>query len=140
MSIKPFLLWAALLSGPAWSASAPQAVAAPSAFMSLVQVVFALMLVLGAIVGCAYLVRRLGGGALGGSRDLRVVGGVMVGQKERVVIVESGDEWLVLGVTAHNVSLLSRRDKPEGAELPPQPPLPENFARLFKSVLAKSKS
>ncbi|MGL6070823.1 MAG: flagellar biosynthetic protein FliO [Craterilacuibacter sp.] len=132
----------AIVAGPVLAASAPAVAAnpAPSAFMSLVQVVLALLLVLGAIVGCAYLVRRIGGGALGGSRDLRVVGGVMVGQKERVVIVESGNEWLVLGVTAHSVNLLSRRDKPEGGELPPQSPLPENFSRLFQRVLAKSKA
>ena len=79
--------------------------ATPS-LVSLMQMIFALMLVLAAIIGTAWLFRRFGPTQLGGSAQMRVIGGVMVGPKERVVIVEVRDTWLVLGVTAVEVTNL----------------------------------
>jgi flagellar protein FliO/FliZ len=38
-----------------------------------------------------------------GAGGLKVVGGVLVGPKERVVVVEFGDSWLLLGVSAAKV-------------------------------------
>ncbi len=84
---------------------------------SMLQVVLALGLVLGLIVLAAWLVRhfsllpRQAGGVM------RVVSGVMIGQRERVVVVEIRDQWLVLGVTPQSINLLSNMPKPEGAEL-----------------------
>lgn len=112
----------------------------PSPFASLVQVVLGLVVVLGAIVGCAWLFRRLGGATLGTQSWLRVVGGTLVGQRERVVIVEVAGEWLVLGVTAHNVNLLARMARPEGAEAPPpMPQMPEHFSKWMKAALDKAR-
>jgi flagellar protein FliO/FliZ len=81
---------------------------------SLVQVVLALLLVLAAIGAFAWLVRRLSPGysAAGG---LRVVGGVMVGPRERLVVVEVGDTWLLLGVASGGVSLVHSMTRPPQA-------------------------
>ena len=49
----------------------------------------------------------------GNPASLRVVSGVMVGQRERVVVVEVQGKWLVLGVAAQSVNLLCTLDKPE---------------------------
>lgn len=87
-----------MASGVAAAATAaPPPPVAPSPFMSLLQVLFGLAVVLGAIVGLAWLFKRVSGGMLGASSRLRVVSGTMVGPKERVVIVELEGEWLVLG-------------------------------------------
>jgi flagellar protein FliO/FliZ len=72
----------------------------------LLQVLVALGLVLAAIAAFAWMLRRLTPGAIGTHGWLRVVGGAMVGPKERVVLVEIGDTWLVLGVAASSVNLL----------------------------------
>lgn len=72
----------------------------------LLQAGLGLALVLALIFLCAWAVRRLGLHQSGGNRLLKVVSSVMVGQRERVVVVEIGDSWLVLGVAAGQVSAL----------------------------------
>ena len=72
----------------------------------LLQAGFGLLLVLALIFLCAWAVRRIGLQQSGGNRLLKVVSSVMVGQRERVVVVEIGDSWLVLGVAAGQVNAL----------------------------------
>jgi flagellar protein FliO/FliZ len=72
----------------------------------LLQAGLGLGLVLAMIFGCAWLARRFGLQAGGSSRLLKVVSSAMVGQRERVVVVEVGGQWLVLGVAAGHVSAL----------------------------------
>ena len=89
--------------------------ASPVSLFSLVQVVLALALVLGAIVLFAWLMRRFVPGQAGAGGLLKVIGGVMVGPKERVVVVEVGDTWLLLGVAASGVTLVHSMAKPASA-------------------------
>jgi len=99
--------------------TAPPAVTSPVSLTSLLQVLFALVVVLGAIGLFAWLMRRFvpGQGTAGGL--LKVVGGVMVGPKERLVVVEVGDTWLLLGVAASSVTLVHCMPKPlHAAEAP----------------------
>jgi flagellar protein FliO/FliZ len=58
------------------------------------------------VFGCAWLARRLGlqPGQRGGL--VKTVGGTSLGGKERVTVVEIGDQWLVLGAAPGNVRLL----------------------------------
>jgi flagellar protein FliO/FliZ len=130
--------WFTLLPLPVWADSAVPA--GPSTLMSMVQVVLGLGVVLAAIVGCAWLFKRMSHGMIGIPRHLRVVSAVMVGQRERVVIVEMGEEWLVLGVTAQSITLLSTRPRPADADMPSSPSLPsqvEPFSRWLKAALDK---
>jgi flagellar protein FliO/FliZ len=101
----------------AFAADAPQSSlnASPVSLFSLVQVVLALALVLGAIVLFAWLMRRFVPGQAGAGGLLKVIGGVMVGPKERVVVVEVGDTWLLLGVAASGVTLVHSMAKPASA-------------------------
>ncbi len=77
----------------------------PVSFSGLLQVLLGLALVIAAIVATGWLLRRLGPSQAAGGL-LRVVGGVMVGPRERLVVVEVGEQWLVLGVAAGSVNLL----------------------------------
>ncbi|MDN0074170.1 flagellar biosynthetic protein FliO [Crenobacter sp. SG2303] len=106
----------------------------PSPVMGVVQVVLALVLVIGAVLALAWAVRRLQGGAFGITQHLKVVSAVMVGPRERVVIVEFSGDWLVLGVSGQQVTLLSREPRP--ADLPPTGGNEPPFARFLKSALA----
>ena len=86
---------------------APVAEAAPAVGASgLLQAGRGMVLVLGLIFLCAWLARRFGLPRFGGSALVKVVGSAMVGQRERVVVVEVGETWLVLGVTASQVNAL----------------------------------
>ncbi|MDP3617437.1 MAG: flagellar biosynthetic protein FliO [Rhodoferax sp.] len=107
-------LLACLLSGISFAVGAalptvptPVPEAAPSyGAAGLLQAGFGLALVLALIFLCAWALRRFGLQQIGGNRLLKVVSSVMVGQRERVVVVEVGDAWLVLGVAAGQVSAL----------------------------------
>ncbi len=72
----------------------------------LAQAGLGLALVLALIFACGWAVRRFGLQTAGGNRLLKVVASTMVGQRERVVVVEIGDSWLVLGVAAGQVCAL----------------------------------
>jgi len=83
-----------------------------STFGTLLQVVFGLAVVLGAIALTAWLARRYMPAMRGAGGLVKVVGGAMVGPKERVVVVEVGETWLVLGVTAQQVNALHTLPRP----------------------------
>lgn len=93
-----------------------------SGFTTLLQVFVALGLVLAAIAVAAWLARRYlpGGGVTAG--PVRVIGGVMVGTRERVVVLEIEDTWLVVGVTATHVQALHTLPRPAGAASSDRPP------------------
>jgi len=78
----------------------------PVAMTSLLQVSLALIFVLLLIFGLAWLLRRMGGVAQSGSGLVRVLGSVAVGQRERVVLVQIGQQQLVLGVAPGSVQTL----------------------------------
>jgi flagellar protein FliO/FliZ len=126
-------------SSMAWSAAntQPPPVAATS-LMSLFQVLFGLGLVLAAIAGTAWLLRKLSPGQVAASGALRVVGGVAVGPKERIVLVDIGETRLVLGVAPGHISTLHEMPRPveEPASAAFESPAGPFYARL-KEMLEK---
>jgi flagellar protein FliO/FliZ len=90
---------------PTVPAPAPEAVRSFAA-AGLLQAGFGLAIVIGLIFLFAWVVRRFGLQTSGNGRVLKVVASAMVGQRERVVVVEIGDAWLVLGVAAGQVRAL----------------------------------
>lgn len=138
--MTPFYLL--LLLAPGWAIAAVPAVnAGTSPLWGLLQVMLALGIVLAVIVGAAWLFRRFSmGGMLGRWQPAKVVSGVMVGPHERVVIVELEGQWLVLGVTARQVNLLTSMPKPEGgAPTDSAPATMPLFAERLAAVLAKAR-
>lgn len=76
-------------------------------------VVVSLLLILAGFVLVAWLVRRwMPQGARAGL--VKVVGATSVGPRERVVVVEVDDTWLVLGVGGGQVRPLHTMNKPQG--------------------------
>jgi flagellar protein FliO/FliZ len=115
-------------------ANAASAAPADLAATGMLQVVFSLMLVLAAIVATAWIVRRFAIGAMGNQHRLKVVGGVMVGSREKVVIVELEGNWLVLGVTSSQVNLLQQLPRPTEPEVPAAvPPFASWLQRALQS-------
>jgi flagellar protein FliO/FliZ len=85
---------------------------------SLLQAGFGMFAVLGLIFLCAWAARRFGLQRLGGGQAVKVVSSTMVGQRERVVVVEIGATWLVLGVTASQVNTLHSLPAQAGPAMP----------------------
>jgi flagellar protein FliO/FliZ len=104
------------------------------------QTFLSLVIVVGVILMIGYALRRLSNGNLSSKRQIKVIASTMVGSKEKVVIIEVKDKWLVLGVGNGNVTRLDRMAKPEGELLPqsPEPELTGTFAQRFGQAI-KSK-
>jgi flagellar protein FliO/FliZ len=95
------------------------------------------LLVLAVIGGIAWLMKRMAPRGYGSGGVLRVVAGTAVGQRERVVVVEVGGSWLVVGVAPGSVNLLQQMPR---AELPAAATttLPSTaFAVWLKQVMEK---
>ena len=100
---------------------------------ALVEVAMALALVVALIVGGAWLLRRLGRFSTVADGRLRVLGGASLGSRERVVLMQVGDQQLLLGVAPGRVTTLHIFDQdlavtPAGA--PPEAGYPR-FAALL---------
>lgn len=80
----------------------------------------ALIAVIGVILVCAWALKRLGFQRDRASQSLPIVASRSLGQRERVVIVEVEDQWLVLGVTPQNITALHRRPAPADRNTPNQ--------------------
>ena len=83
----------ALATGTPIEAPAEPAISAAG---SLMQVFIGLVAVLLLIAGTAWVAKRLGVTQGGASSLLRVVSSASVGTRERVVVVEVGESWLVV--------------------------------------------
>ena len=102
------LAWFSLAAGAALP-TVPTPAAEPVRSMGaagMLQAALGLALVLALIVLCGWAARRFGLRQPGGGRLLQVVSSTMVGQRERVVVVEIGGSWLVLGVAGGQVRAL----------------------------------
>ena len=106
-----------------------------SSFGSLLQVMFGLAVVLAAIAGTAWLLKRLGPGQASAASNLRVVGGVAVGPKERVVLVDVGDTRLVLGVSPGHITTLHQFPRPADEEAIPVEPVAHQFQARLRALL-----
>lgn len=93
------------------------AFAAPDTATSMLTVLLSLALILGGFVAVAWLVRRYLPG-MGAQGAVKVVGTTSVGARERVVVVEVDNTWLLLGVGGGNVRLLHTLAKPADSSKP----------------------
>ena len=99
------------------------------------QVLFALLVVLAAIVAMAWLLKRFGPNQLGAGGAMKVLGGVAVGPRERLVLVEVGETWLIVGVAQGQVNTVHTMVRP--ADYATQAALPASspFAERLKQML-----
>lgn len=82
----------------------------------LLQLILSLLVVVAAIVVVAWILRRvlrMQGSAAG---NIRILAGLSLGSRERIVVVEAGDTQLLLGVAPGRVVSLHVFDKPVFAE------------------------
>lgn len=130
---SPASLLLSLVALPLHAAESATPAAPASGAAAVVQMLGALGVVLAVLLGAMWLLRRLSGSKLAGTGAIRTVGGIAVGTRERVLLLEIGEHWLVVGVAPGSVTgiaTLPRGELPEG----PQSPAPD-----FASVLARLK-
>ncbi len=107
---------------------------------SLLQLAFGLIVVLGAIAFGAYLLRRFGklSAPVGGA--MRILGGVSLGARERVVLMQVGDQQLLLGVAPGRVQTLHVLQRPivEAAPAPVMGASGGSFAERLAGLMKRS--
>jgi flagellar protein FliO/FliZ len=116
--------------------SAGQTAGDPLAMTSLWQLTLGMLLVLGLILAMAWLLKRTGRFQMGAGGSLRILGGLSMGARERVVLIQAGDKQLLLGVAPGRVQTLHVLDQP----LTPHDPQPvSGFAEQLGRMLGKDK-
>lgn len=100
---------------------------------SFLQAMLALALIVGLLFGTAWLARKVSGGKGFGQGGMRIIGGVALGPRERIVLVEVGENWLVIGIVPGQIRTLHRLPKgemPQGLPVGPE----ATFSQWLKSV------
>ncbi|VAW78095.1 Flagellar biosynthesis protein FliO [hydrothermal vent metagenome] len=84
----------------------------PIAMTNLWQLTLGMLAVLALILLIAWLLKRSGGFQMASGGGLRVLGGLSMGARERVVLIQVGDTQLLLGVAPGRVQTLHVLDQP----------------------------
>ncbi|MBK6334615.1 MAG: flagellar biosynthetic protein FliO [Betaproteobacteria bacterium] len=113
---------------PAAAAQSTATAPGPGVTSGLLQATLGLAIVLALIWGAAWIVRRISPATRTVSSAIKVVATQNVGPRERVVLVEIGSQWLVVGVAPGRVSALHTCPK---SVLPADGPAPNPFGRLL---------
>jgi flagellar protein FliO/FliZ len=126
---------------PAIPPGAPATMAPASSAGSLLQTIFALVFVLALLIGLAWFMKRYGPKVMGGNSKMRVVSSLSLGGRERIVLVEVADQWIVVGASPGRVNALATMPRQEGE--PPQlataqnGPAAANFSEWLKQTIEK---
>ncbi|MBC7503255.1 MAG: flagellar biosynthetic protein FliO [Herminiimonas sp.] len=111
----------------------------PTSFAGSFQMMFGMFVVLALLFGITWMLKKYGPVKSGNSTTVKIVGGISVGNRERIVVVEVADQWIVVGVAPGRVSTLSTMPKQDGVVTvaadtkPPQ----KNFAAWLKQTIDK---
>lgn len=126
-------------AGPlAMTIPTPQA-SATSAGGGLLQTTFALIFVLALLVGLAWFLKRYGPRNFGGGNsNIKLVGALSVGTRERILVVEVGEQWIVVGASPGRMNALATMPRQESSDAATTAALPTaNFAEWFKQTIDK---
>lgn len=98
------------------------------------QVILGFAAVLALMAGAAWALKRFGVTRAINDSPVKIIGGISVGGRERVLVVEAGDQWIVLGVAPGRVNALTTMPRQETHERSRSAP----EARYFSAWLKRS--
>ena len=81
-------------------------------------------------------------GISGGSERFRVLARLSLGREQSAVLVKAGEKFLLLGVTASQITVLKELTQSEAETvytLPPDQPAPPGFGEALRTVLKQKK-
>ncbi len=92
--------------------SAPYAFAAAPSNLDLATTLGSLVLVIGVILLLAWMLKRMQVPALGQQKGLRIISQLPVGTKERIAVVQVGEEQFLVGITSQSIQTLAKLETP----------------------------
>jgi flagellar protein FliO/FliZ len=104
---------------------------------NIIQVTLGLFVVLMIIIGLAWFARRFGNFKSAAYGDLKIIGGLHMGAREKIVLVQVGGKQLLLGVAPGSIRTLHELETPltDKEEDDHQPP---RFSDRLASILNRS--
>ena len=129
----------ALMTVPAVAQEAVPAVSPTSLFTGdyLLQVIGSFVVVILLLVGVLVLLRRFNGVSSQMSGNMRVISSVGVGQRERVVLLQVGEEQILVGVGPGNVRKIHAFDEPV---VEPSASTTPSFSDVWKVATGKTEA
>lgn len=107
----------------------------------LMQTTLALFFVIALLLGGAWVLKRFGPrGFGGGSNTVKLVGALSVGARERILVVEVGEQWIVVGASPGRMNALAtmpRQETPDTVVGGQPMAAPANFADWIKHTIDK---
>ena len=98
----------------------------------LFQVLGSLGVVLAMVLALAWVAKRLSRSRTAQTRGLRLVGGISLGAKERIVLVQVGEQQLLVGVAPGCVQTLHILEQPLTEEARAMPGFSEKVSELLE--------
>jgi flagellar protein FliO/FliZ len=127
----------AMAAEPVVQAAAPQVSSALSSGMGgqLTQLVLGLLLVIGLIFALAWLLRRVQSVSPGNGQLIEVLGSRALGPRDRLMLVQVGNEQILLGITPGRITPLHVLKEP--LQVPATSQATSEFAQRLMELLGK---
>ena len=130
MKLTPLLL----LSLPCSICTAAEVTDSPAS-VNLMQITLSLLLIVGLLIGFAVLAKKFGINRIhNGAFPARVISAISIGNNQRLMIIEVGEEWILLGVTAQQITTITSMPR---QETPPGIDPKQQFSSWMQSALEK---
>ena len=98
------------------------------------QTLFALIFIIGVLLGLTWFLKRMGVSKLGAQNNfMKVISVANLGTREKIALVEIGDTWLVLGLTPSNIRTLHTLPK-NSITFPGHADAALTFSKLLEKV------
>lgn len=138
------LVFLGVVARPAVAAEAGNGVSQPSMLDagSFLQMFMALGLVIVIIIGLSFAVRKFNMFTAGPSRHIRIVGGLALSNKDRLLLVQVGDEQLLISASPGSVRKVHQMRTPidEDTVVTSKTASAGSFANLLQTVTQRGRS
>ncbi len=137
----PTALFMLLASMPVTAADTPSPIGMAGEVMDggfMLQFIAGLGIVILCIVGLAWMLKRAGGLQSSARGTLRVIDGVALSTRERLVLVQVGDQQVLLGVAPGRVNRVHVLDEPV-LTTSPEGDRTDSFAARLRDVVTREK-
>lgn len=111
----------------------------PNMAGNLVQTTLGLLVVLLLIGAAAWAFKRFGNAHVGAQGRMKIIGGISLGTRERAVLLQVGEQQLVIGVSPGRVQTLHVLDNPVLVDDKPGDPMSFS-SRLQSAILSRNNS
>lgn len=125
------LLFSVLLPLPALAAET----AAPGvSSATYVQATLALLFIVALLFLATWAARKVAGGKRFGQGNMKVISGIALGPKERIVLVEVEEQWLVIGIVPGQIRTLHTLPKGDAEPVPGETSAMPPFADWLQRI------